>query len=222
LRQPRHPTQPTATEEKPHESDEQASEQTQIVRWDVTFAKPALCTLWSTLADKWVLTAIENQPREAKNPLTLKHATGWTSCKERIVDMMTTPDSDPSLACAESIIREVLRSYKDADGKFRSPGHHKHTADALWGTVRALFHKSASRSFGHYEQITPNQNTTFTTKLYKWLNIISRAIRKSNNQKETWDEATRSDIRNALQTFPYRKILPNETDTNRIGLAKPH
>ena len=113
-----------------------------------------------------------------------------------------------------------MRSYKDADGKFRSPGHHKHTADALWGTVRALFHKSASRSFGHYEQITPNQNTTFTTKLYKWLNIISRAIRKSNNQKETWDEATRSDIRNALQTFPYRKILPNEKDTQSDWSSK--
>jgi hypothetical protein len=122
---------PTATEEKPHESDEQASEQTQIIRWDIIFAKPELCTLWSTLTDKWVLTAIEDQPREAKTPLTLKHATGWTTCKERIVDMMTAPDSDPSLTSAESIIKEVLRFYTDADGNFRSPGHHRDTADAL-------------------------------------------------------------------------------------------
>jgi hypothetical protein len=125
----------------------------------------------------WVLTAIADQPREAETPLTLTHATGWTTYKERIVDMMTAPDSDPSLASAESIIKEVLRSYTDADGNFKSPGHHRHTADALWRTVKVLFHESAtSRSFGHYEQITPNQNTTFTTKLYKWLNIISRAM----------------------------------------------
>jgi hypothetical protein len=30
----------------------------------------------------------------------------------------------------------------------------------LWRTVKVLFHESACRSFGHYEQITPNQNTT--------------------------------------------------------------
>jgi hypothetical protein len=60
---------------------------------------------------------------------------------------------------------------------------------------RFFFHESASRIFGHYEQITPNQNTAFTTILYKWLNIISRAIRKSNNQKKIWDQKTRSDIR---------------------------
>ena len=133
-----------------------------------------------------MLTAID-QPREAETPLTLKHATGWTTCKERIVDMMTAPDSDPSLASAESIIiKEVLRSYTDADGAFKSPGHHRHTADALWRTIKVLFHESASRSFGHYEQITPNQNTTFTTKLYKWLNIISGAIRENDNQKEIW------------------------------------
>jgi hypothetical protein len=82
----------------------------------------------------------------------------------------------------------------------------------LWRTIKVLFHESASRSFGHYEQITPNQNTAFTTKLYKWLNIISRAIRKSN-QKEIWDQKTRSDIRTTLQTFAYRKILPNDNDT---------
>ena len=80
-------------------------------------------------------------------------------------------------------------------------------------TVKVLFHESTSRSFGHYEQIMPDQNTTFTTKPYKWLNIISGAIRKSNNQKEIWDQKTRSDIRTTLQTFPYRKILPNDNDT---------
>ena len=201
-------------------SNEQASVQTQITRWDIIFDKPELCTLWSTLADKWVLKAIKEQPREAKNPLTLKYATGWTTCKERIVDMMTAPDSDLALATAGSIIKEVLRSYTDADGKFRSPGHHRHTADALWGTVKVLFHESASRSFGHYEQITPNQNTTFTTKLFKWLNIITRAIRKSNNQKEIWDQGTRSGIRTTLQTFPYRKILPNDNDTQSDWVGK--
>jgi hypothetical protein len=102
-------------EEEPHESYQHAGEQTQIIKWDIIFAKPELCTLWSTLTDKWVLTAID-QPREAETSLTLKHATRWTTCKERIVDMMTAPDSDPSLASAESIIKEVLRSYTDADG----------------------------------------------------------------------------------------------------------
>jgi hypothetical protein len=70
---------PTAMEEEPHESDQHdAGEQTQIIKWDIIFAKPELCTLWSILTDKWVLTAIDQRPERLRPRSRCNTPTGWT------------------------------------------------------------------------------------------------------------------------------------------------